>query len=390
MIKGKLEHIKNSENTICIFGITWQGILLAYYLDREDIVFADNNIEMQGKTIYKDYLCINPKDLDTNCLVVISVLREENIRAITHQLNDLGIYNITGLDMAELDNYKYNMDAKTLIEYLWLCKMHKEIDLDNPKTLNEKLQWIKLNDKRKEYVLYADKYRVRDYIKDKFGEEYLIPLLHHTDRCEDIRIENMPDEHFAIKTNCWSGDVKIIRDKNKVNYFEIREEYNKIFNSDFAKVCGEWWYSEIKPEIVVEKLLEMEDGKLPNDYKLHFIGGKLEFVYCAIDREGENYRKIYSPQWEPLPFAWNGTATPMEEQKKDIPRPKFYDQMVSMGAEVAKDLPYVRVDFYETENQLYFGEITISHGGGFDYFIPSEYDLIYGEKLSLMQYFDIN
>jgi len=125
-------------------------------------------------------------------------------------------------------------------------------------------------------------------------------------------------------------------------------------------------------------------GKLPNDYKLNYFNGKLEFVYCSVDREGGNHRNIYTPDWKPLPFSWVNA----EDHRSDligpiIKKPASFDRMVEIGNEIAKKFDLVRVDFYDVDGKLYYGEITLHHGGGFDTFKPKKFDLIYGKKLKL-------
>lgn len=381
----KLQSMEELDNIICIFGISIWGLLLAKTLHSKGkkIYFSDNNPDFNGKSIIDGLVCKKPAEIGRDDYVVIAVQRDNVKEQIAEQLREFELDKVYCLDSEEMEDVKKSIDMKDLIECLWFSHMKYELDWNNLETLDEKMQWIKLYDRREEYVQFADKYRARDYIAEKFGEQYLIPLLYVTDDYNDVRAENMPDCHFAIKSNCWSGDVELVRSKEKVDWDELRERFKKIFETNYSRREGEWWYESIKPYIVVEKLLENADGCIPNDYKLHFINGELQFIYCAIDREGKNYRKIYDPNWIQLPFSWNGSATPPELDKDDIECPVNFENMVRMGKEIAKELPYVRVDYYEVDGRLYFGEITISHGAGFDHFIPHEYDEFYGSKLVL-------
>jgi len=381
-----IQEFENFNFTKYIFGVNIWALLLCKVLNkRDDVYFVDNNPKMQGKIIMDGICCIKPEEIKKDGMVVIATEKAKFVEEIRNQLHGLSIKNIIYVDFDELTEVRKSIEMKSLIECLWFSHRKYALDWNNLVTLNEKMQWIKLYDRRPEYIQLADKYRARDFIREKFGEQYLIPLLFMTENYEDIRPENLPDEHMAIKSNCWSGDVSLVRNKEDVNWKDLQAKFKVILESNYSRREGEWWYEGIKPCIVVEKLLEDKDGKIPNDYKLHFINGELQFIYCAIDREGENYRKLYDPNWLQLPFSWNGSATPPEIDKPDIGRPVTYNDMLRMGKEIAKDLPYVRVDYYEVDEKLYFGEITISHGAGYDQFIPQEYDRVYGEKLILPQ-----
>lgn len=259
----------------------------------------------------------------------------------------------------------------------------RNIDLNNPQTLNEKIQWLKLNVHDDFHTLAADKYRAREYWK-QFGEEGLIPLLYMTYDWKDIKPENLPDEPCIVKCNSGSGRYMIIRDKANVNYKKLRKQCHLWLRTNYYYTSQEWQYKNIKPCIIVEKLLLDKNGHIPNDYKLHYINGELQFIYCSIDREGENYRNIYSPEWKRIDMEW---VAPNSHKGglvgKEIPQPSSFERMKEIADEIAKNFKYVRVDFYDVDGKLYYGEITLHHGGGFDTFEPQEFDLIYGKKLIL-------
>lgn len=263
----------------------------------------------------------------------------------------------------------------------------RDINFENPETLNEKIQWLKLYSRKDFQTRCADKFLVREYVVEKCGEEarkHLIPLLFETSKWQDITFENLPDEPFIIKPTHTSGDYKIIRDKHNVNIKALRRLCRQWLRRDFYLEGREWQYKNCPRRIIIEKLLTTEDGHIPNDYKLHYINGQLEFVYCSIGRETTNHRKIYNAEWQPLPFLWV-PKTKINEQSKgdDIPAPASFDLMKKYADIIAKDFDYVRVDFYDVDGELYFGEVTLYHGGGFDVFVPEEYDKLYGDKLIL-------
>ena len=264
---------------------------------------------------------------------------------------------------------------------------HRPLDLDAPQTLNEKLQWLKLYDHKAEYTVFGDKYAVRDYIARHFGEELLVPLLFSTTSWRDIRKENIPDVPCIVKASHDSGHNLIIRDKEAVDYPRLRENCRYWLHTNYYHVWREWHYKDIRPRrILIEKLLLTRAGKIPNDYKLHFIDGQFQFIYVSFDRQGVNDRCIYDSNWNRLPFVWvpGGSYRP-GMNTAEVPRPASFDEMLRIGREVARGMHYVRVDFYDVDGKLYMGEITLSHGSGFDSFFPAEYDRIYGAKMDLAE-----
>lgn len=260
-----------------------------------------------------------------------------------------------------------------------------EPDLNNPQSLNEKILWLKLYDHREVMTKCADKYTVRDFLKQRFGEDFLIPLLYVTDDWKDLVPENIPDEPCIIKASHSQGDMMIVRDKSKVDYKKLKFMARTWLARNLYDETQEWQYKDCKPRIVIEKLLQDSEGHIPNDYKLHYINGKLEFVYCSVGRETTNKRNIYDANWNPLYFSW---VEPYKDaaniRGEEIPAPKTFEEMKRIGEEIAKIYPYyVRVDFYDVEGKLYFGEITLHHGSGFDVFKPGHYDEDYGKLLTL-------
>lgn len=263
----------------------------------------------------------------------------------------------------------------------------RELALSNPQTLNEKILWLKLNDHSPLHTLCADKYTVRQYLTNKFGEEYLIPLLFVTDNIKRLSIDVIPDEPCIIKASHSQGDMLIVKNKKSIDFKRLKYDASNWLIRNLYYETQEWQYKNCKPRIIIEKLLQDKEGHIPNDYKLHFINGKLEFVYCSVGRETVNKRNIYDADWNPLYFSW---VEPFKDagtiRGEEIPAPPTFNEMKRIGGEIAKDFPhYVRVDFYDVEGKLYFGEITFHHGSGFDVFTPEHYDLEYGKKLILPQ-----
>ena len=259
----------------------------------------------------------------------------------------------------------------------------RKADLENPQTLNEKIQWLKLHDRKDFHTICADKYAVRQFLSERYGDDYLIPLVFHTSKWREINIDNITRFPCIVKANHTSGDYVILRSPDSVNWKELRRKCRIWLNKDYYLITREWQYKNIKREIVVEELLQTNEGKIPNDYKLHYFNGELKIVYVSVDREGINKRNIYDENWEPLLFSWVSPGSKTSDRGPEIDPPTTFKEMKRIGSEIAKLFAYVRVDFYDVDGKLYFGEITLHHGGGYDVFIPEEYDFIYGKKLDL-------
>ena len=261
----------------------------------------------------------------------------------------------------------------------------RDLDLQNPQTLNEKIQWLKLNERHDYYPICADKYAMKMWVTDLLGtEEYNVPVIYHTPNWRKITSETVNQFPCIVKPNHSSHDFIILRSADNVNWKQLRRRCRFWLKRDYYIESQEWQYKDIPRQIVVEPLLETKEGRIPNDYKLNYFNGKLEFVYVSYDREGINARCVYDESWKVIPFYWGNS-----KQKEyvpcpvEIPQPSSFEKMKEIGAEISKFFKYVRVDFYDVDGKLYVGEITLHHGGGFDKFRPEEYDRIYGDRLKL-------
>ena len=269
---------------------------------------------------------------------------------------------------------------RKLIERQYLRRLGRKPDLENPTRLSEKIQWLKLHDRRNIHTTLADKFAAREWLAKHFGEEYLVPLYYTTTNRHDIKPENIPDVPCIIKSTHASGQWYICRDKTTVDWQKLHELCMAWMYTDYYYSSHEWQYKNIPPRIIVEKLLLTREGKIPNDYKLHFFNGRLGFVYCSLDREGGNFRNMYDPDWKPLYFSWGGHD---EKRGPEISPPESFPEMLRIGSEIAKLFRYVRVDFYDIDGRLYYGEITLHHGSGCNKFNPDSFDAYFGGMLDL-------
>ncbi len=304
-------------------------------------------------------------------------------------MRDLRYFGVIGFEVglifAKIKNfilYNWNSDIKYLTKRFEYAHNYS-LNISKPRSLNEKLQWLKLNDKRQILVQHADKLAVRDYVRNQFGEDYLIPLFNVFKSYKEIKIENLPDEPFIIKTTHDSGNFHIVKDKFQANWNIIKADMHWALRRNYYWIDREWQYGEIEPKIIVEKLLQ-DEGKIPNDYKFNCFNGKVEFIYVSVDREGINKRNIYSRDWEPLLFTWAKKYKNHKELRgPEIEPPLNFERMIEIAEKVAENYDYVRVDLYNINGHIYFGEITHCHGGGFDQIQPEDWDFRLGEKLKI-------
>ncbi|MBG9529109.1 glycosyl transferase [Bacillus thuringiensis] len=257
--------------------------------------------------------------------------------------------------------------------------MGRKLNLKNPKTFNEKLQWLKLNDRRPEYTMLVDKYEVRQYIKETIGEEYLIPLLGVYNNFDEIDFDVLPNK-FVLKPNHTSGDVFICRDKSKINYRELKSEVDKWLQREYYWLHREWPYKNVKPKIVCEKYMVDESGVDLKDYKFMSFNGEVRCSFVGLNRQSETGLNIdfYDLEWKLMPFERHYPNSGIKLEK-----PQNYKKMIEFAELLSRELPFVRVDFYEINGKVYFGELTFYPGSGFEEFTPESYDELLGSWIDL-------
>ncbi len=255
---------------------------------------------------------------------------------------------------------------------------HKKLDLSNPKTFNEKLQWIKLYDRKPEYTTIVDKYAVRSYIAETIGEQYLVPLLGRWERAEDIDFDTLPNQ-FVLKCNHDSGCVLICKDKATFDKQAACARLAAQLKKNLFWWGREWPYKDVKPCIVAEQYLEDPSGEL-KDYKFMCFNGEVKCSFVCSDRFTEEglHVTFFDRDWNVMPFERHYPSV-----KEGLPKPEKYEEMVALAEKLAKNIPFVRVDFYEVDGKIYFGELTLFPGCGFEEFTPEQWDETLGSWIQL-------
>lgn len=256
----------------------------------------------------------------------------------------------------------------------------KKLRLKCPVTFNEKLQWLKLYDRRDLYRICADKVRVRDYVAQKLGEEYLIPLLGVWERAADIDFETLPRQ-FVLKCNHNSGlGMCICKDKDKLELTRVRRELDAGLRQDYYYHQREWSYKDLPRRILAEAFLSDGSGSLA-DYKIHVFNGKARFILVCADRfEGSGLTEdFYTPDWEHMDIRRPGIPNAKKPQEK----PALLEKLVECAEILGQELPFVRADFYVCGGKIYFGEMTFYPAGGVTPFDPPQWDETFGSWLQL-------
>ncbi len=269
------------------------------------------------------------------------------------------------------------LSEKTYIKQTFKNTFGYGLNLENPKTFNEKIQWLQLNDRTTLRTSCADKYTVREYVKEKIGEKYLVPLIFHTTNPGEIVPKNLPDYPFIIKTNHGCGNHIIVRDKSKINWKWVQKTLKQSLKRNYYYKAKEWQYKNIKPQIIIEKLLIENNFIIPDDYKFNCFNGKLGFAEVHIDRYIDYRKNCYDSDWNILNCEWGA------KRGREIKKPELLTQMILLAEILASDFRYVRVDLYTVNSKIYFGELTFSPGAGFCRFIPHKWDRKFGNELNL-------
>lgn len=273
------------------------------------------------------------------------------------------------------------LKTKLISDERFICQKYKkrflsELKFNNPQTFNEKINVMKINDAAYDLSLFVDKYHVRDYIRQKIGEEYLVEIFGVHDYISRELFNSFPDQ-FIIKGVHGVSMNYICNKKNQVSYENLEKKINKWLNRNAYYVSREKQYKNIEPKYIVEKLMQTQNGKCPDDYKFHCFNGKIQFVSVVSSRFDEDYSFTnFDENGKVMPFSYNG---PRNDKVESIDI-SFFKPIVEI---LAADFKFVRVDLYYFENQIKFGELTFTPFNGMGLFDPSDYDFKFGRFLNI-------
>ena len=277
-------------------------------------------------------------------------------------------------------NLLYDISPTAALKLLYRIKQKRKLDLNNPQSYSEKLQWIKVYYKNPLLTKLVDKYTVRGCVKKKCPE-ILVPLLWQGFDARDIPWKKLP-EKFVIKVTHGSGFNIICTDKDKIDKEDVVAKTDKWLKSKFIKCYGEWFYGVERPRIIIEQYLENGTGDVPEDYKIMCFDGHPQYIVVDTDRYKGHKRNLYNTDWTfrsdvSLGFPNDVAIVP--------PSSEITSKLLKYAEELSKGFPHVRVDLYIVNNRIYFGEMTFTNGAGFDRVKPVEFDLEMGKHFILPQ-----
>ena len=291
---------------------------------------------------------------------------------------------------ASKGRYK-NMTDKEYISKIYDAKLHKKMHWNNPVTFNEKLQWLKLYDHRPIYSILVDKYLVREYVAEKIGEQYLIPLLGVWDKAEEIDFQELPNQ-FVLKCNHNSGTGMVIcTDKNKLDYDKVISTINVGLAQDYYQIVREWPYKNVKRKIIAEQYLidsnVTRNSQLDSlgliDYKFYCFNVEPHFLYIGyaniVDGKKNDYMSFRNIDWSVAEFG-RDDHDPIPFQ---LEKPDNFEEMIDLARILAEGIPFVRVDLYSIDGNIFFSEFTLYPGSGYGIFRPEKYEQLFGTWINL-------
>ena len=272
---------------------------------------------------------------------------------------------------------KYLPD-RLYLKLLYEARMGQKLNLKNPVTFDEKLQWLKLYDRKNEYTIWADKYEVRNYVAKKLGERYLIPLLGIWNSTDEINLKDLP-EQFVLKCTHDSASVCICRNKADFDWNGARNKLRNSLNQNYYKFSREWPYKNILPRIIAEAYMTDESGTELKDYKIYTFGGEPYLIQVDFDRFHNHRRNLYTTKWEYI----DETIEYPKDPNVKIAKPEHLEEMLECSRKLAEGTISLRTDFYSINGKIYFGEITFYQEAGFAHFEHEEYARKLGDQIKL-------
>lgn len=272
------------------------------------------------------------------------------------------------------------MSDETYLKIAFRSLMGKKLNLKNPQTFNEKLQWLKLHDRKPIYTTMVDKYEAKKYVTGIIGEQYIIPTLGIWNKFEDIDFDKLPNQ-FVLKCTHDSGGLVICRDKSKFDVQAAKKKINRSLKRNYFWQGREWPYKDVKPRVIAEKYMEDNTLHELRDYKFFCFNGHADSVMVCIDRAKKDTKfYFFNQKWELQRLNIRGKQA---SANFTLEKPAGIDRMFKLAEVLAQNLAFARVDFYFCNGQIYFGEITFFPESGFDAKLLSETNTYWGRLIGL-------
>ena len=266
------------------------------------------------------------------------------------------------------------------IQLQYFKHFRRLVNFKKPQTFNEKIQWLKLYDHQDVYTMMVDKHLVKEYVKEKLGEEFVIPTLAYYDDPGEINLSSLP-EKFVLKWNHDSGSIIICTNKNEFDLDKAQSMLSSCKDGSKGYWYGrEWPYKNIKKKLIAEQYLPLDENGDLVDYKLMCFNGKVKCIFTGTGRRSKEGLRItfFDTEWNKLPFTRSHPS-----ETRPIPRPHSLPQMIKAAEKLSEGLTFARIDFYEIDEKPLFGEITLYPGSGLEPFQPEEWDYTLGSWIQL-------
>ena len=366
-------HETSGQIPLILYGAGDYGVYIAELLPVVDIIptaFCDQ--EKRGICPKTGIPIISPPELMSDYPnAYIMICSENYYDEIWQDISKLGVKT------EQIITYEDRINTILDIDYLKMIfekKMNYLPNFENPVTFNEKLNWLKLNDRNPVYTKLADKLTVREFIAEQIGADYLVPIYGAWDSAEAIDFSSLP-EQFVLKCNHDSGSVVVCHDIRQLDIERAKNKLTKRLNTNYYWRSREWVYKDITPRIFASKYL----GDNINDYKILTFNGEPKIIQVVYDLFTSQKRNLYTTDWDYLPVSQHFPTDPLHM----INKPANLSKMLELAGILSQGIPHVRVDFWEVEGQLYFSEFTFYSDGGFSKFEPYDYDELLGSWLKL-------
>ncbi len=273
----------------------------------------------------------------------------------------------------------FHVPDKLYLSILYWWTFKENLNWHNPLTFNAKLNWLKVNYRDKRCITIVDKSEVKKYVTQIIGEQYVIKTIKEWENPADLSIDTLP-ENFVLKTNHDSGTVIICQDKKTFNIELARSKLGDALATDFSRSFREWPYAFVRRKIIAEQFLETPEDEDLKDYKFFCFNGEPKFLKVDFNRSINHRANYYSLTWQLLPF---GESVYPPDPTHKIEKPYNFDLMIELASKLASGFPFVRVDLYNIDGKIYFGEMTLFPAAGFGHFIPGTADLEIGHLLNI-------
>ena len=269
------------------------------------------------------------------------------------------------------------LNDKTYLKIRYYATFKKFLNLKNPQTFNEKLQWLKLNDRKDIYTKMVDKYEAKSYVSKIIGNKYIIPTLGIYNNFDEIDFNKLPNQ-FVIKCTHDSGGLVIVTDKSKLDIEKAKKKLNKSLKRNYYYPGREWPYKNVKPRIIIEKYMKDNKNNSMRDYKFFCFNGNPYCILVCSDRDIDLKETFYDLEWKVMRLK-----RPNHKLDNSIENPHNFEKMIEFSKKLSSKISFLRVDFYEINGNLYFGELTFYPASGFGKFEPEEWDLKLGNLIDL-------